>query len=155
MPKGDGRRGNGGWGGPAKGAGRGDGIPRPWTKDTPTLTTKPGHHPEITPAKLSRMERAARDQEQADQMRANLVQLALHGKTENARVAASVAVLNRLEGMPLARNVNLNVNDASSLTDDEIAAELNALTSRARAAAGIDAGNDAPELPKQPLGVVH
>ena len=155
MPKGDGRRGNGGWGGPAKGKGRGDGIPKPWTKDTPTLTTKPGHHPEPTPAKLSRMERAARDQEQAEQMRANLVNSALTGKTEKARVAASVAVLNRLEGMPLARNVNLNVNDASSLTDDEIAAEIDALTSRARSAAGIDAGDNSAELPNKSVGMVH
>lgn len=106
MPKGDARKGNGGWGGPAKGKGRGDGIPKPWTKDTPTLTTIPGAKGIITAAKLSRIEREARNAERLEQLHTNLMKIALEGETENNRLSATVAAINRLEGMPVSRNIH-------------------------------------------------
>ncbi|MEO9190362.1 MAG: hypothetical protein ABI224_10230, partial [Acetobacteraceae bacterium] len=46
---------------------------------------------------------------------------------EETQLAATIALLNRLEGLPVARNVNLAVDDVSRLSDAELEAALAAL----------------------------
>ena len=45
-----------------------------------------------------------------------LLGIAIDGTTEANKIAAATAFLNREEGLPVARNVNLNADDADKLT---------------------------------------
>lgn len=118
-----------GWGGPARGAGRG-GAARAYTAGCPTRRTFPGGQGD--PGK-----RVARDEERAsraataDELRAHLSHLAFHAEREETQLSAAVALLNRIEGLPVARNVNLAVDDLSRLTDAELEAEIARLNCRA------------------------
>src|SRR6202000_10689 len=120
------RRGNGqehgpGWGGPAKGAGAGPA--EPFTADTPTRERLPGGKGDLV--KLSeRADRKERDAENAQILKDHLAQLAVGAEAEITRVRATEAWLNRHEGMPVARNINLNVDDVRALSDADLAAEL-------------------------------
>lgn len=139
------RYGNGaGWGGPAKGAGK---PARAFDADDaaavrPAAGPGRGHISETTAAKQ------AVAAERAEQMRAVLAEIAVAGRSEMARVQAAQALLNRIEGMPVQANLNVNTDDVSRLSDDELRAELARLGGDAAAAAtGDAAAGDSPELP--------
>ncbi len=110
-----------GWGGPAKGAGVWSA--NPYTTHTPTRRTIPG-------GKGDPGKRAARDAKRltqcakADELRALLSDLAFFAEREETRLSAAIALLNRLEGLPVARNVNVAVNDISKMSDAELEAEI-------------------------------
>ena len=130
MPASSGTRyGNGaGWGGPAKGAG--SAAPSFTTgAGEPTREKGPGpgrgHISEATAAK-----RAA-DAERGEEMRRVLRDIAVAGRSEMARVQAAQALLNRIEGMPVQANLNVNSDDLSHLTDDELRAELARISAEA------------------------
>lgn len=132
------RKGNGaGWGGPAQGSGTGG---EPVAFEAGNQAASGRQQPD-----LSKAERIARLQD-------NLEHLALYGENENVRVSASNHLLNRLDGMPIARNINVNADDLASLSDADIAAELARL-----GGAGIEAAaGDAPTpSPARLKGVVH
>jgi hypothetical protein len=92
-----------GWGGPASGIPAG-GVRPPFAK---------GHKPAAGPKdpvkiahrRLVKAAKAARIAQLTD----NLCDLALNAEVESTRMAATVAALNRLEGMPATININKNV----------------------------------------------
>ena len=78
------------------------------------------------------------------QLKDHLADLALNAEHEATQVSATVAWLNREEGMPAQTNKNLNVDVISGLPLDQqraIAAALDALPDDA----GDDAGGAAPQ----------
>ncbi len=105
----------------------------PFTADTPTRRTIPNaaSYPPSA-AGLCRMERKAHGADRLEALYENLMEIALRGTTEANQLAATIALLNRLEGLPVARNVNMTTNSAANLSDDELADELHALASRWR-----------------------
>ena len=78
------------------------------------------------------------------------------GSTEDvpplARVRASEAWLNRHEGMPIARNVTLAVDDVRALSDDALVAEFARLSG---SVGGAVDGDEAPGVPPVVPGILH
>jgi len=130
-----------GYGGPAKGAGWGrekSGSVRqelkPFGPDNPA---PPRHR---TPEELAarKLELAGRVDEYLDMWH----EIACNRKEYTGnRMAAMEKAANRIEGTPVARNVNVNTDDVSHLSDDELRAELERIS---RAAGQAAAGNEAP-----------
>lgn len=98
---------------PARGVGRGDGWGGPARGahiSTPYGPFSADHQPP-PPDPAERAERrrlAAEKQARIDQLIENLGDLALNAEREETRVSATVAALNRLDGLPVATNKNLN-----------------------------------------------
>lgn len=133
---GKGPAGGPGWGGEAKGQGNGSPVP-PVGK----VATEARADPHVrTLAALKRADRETRIAALKDV----LLEIAIDGETENGRIAAANALLDREEGKPIARNMNLN-RDLSSVTLAEAEAEI----ARLDALAGRDgtAGMDAHPTP--------
>lgn len=146
RPKGQGP----GWGGPAKGAGVG-GPAVPFTADSPLLHTMPGG-PGVLGAvgdpvkKLNREEKAAITERRADAAWARMDDM-VGDPTHPSHYLAVRETLNRVDGMPVARNINLTVNDMSALSDADLDAEI-ARLARAEGGAGHGAeGAASAELP--------
>ena len=57
-----------------------------------------------------------RDPETADRIKLHILHLAQNAEREETQLAASQAFLNRIEGMPVARNLNIN-RDAAPVED--------------------------------------
>lgn len=114
-----------GWAGPAKGAGKG-GPAVPFTGDSPTRVTHPG------PAwpRSQRREMIAQRSVELENM---LYGLAMESEDEKIRVMAATRLYEIYNGAPVARNINVNTDDVSALTDDELRSQLEALD-RARLA---------------------
>lgn len=140
-----------GWGGPAKGPGNGN--PR-------QNFAGGGGNDRVMDSRASRApgepSKYATDKERAEararELKDHLYHLARRAEREETQVRATEAWLNRHEGMPVARNVNLNVNDAERLTDDELRAELARLGG---AVADPAAGDAPPAMPGEPADVVR
>ncbi len=98
----------------------------------------------LLPATETEAERRARKARWAEEMLERLYLLAMEGNREETQKAAAEALLNRLQGMPVARNLNANTDDISRLSDGDLIAEL-ARAERATAAAG--AGTAETDLP--------
>jgi len=129
------RHGNGaGWGGPKKGAGKG-GEAKAFTAESlaPHLRT-PALGAENRFSSLPRDERGhvvlsdkrAQAEARAEQLKDKLYDLALNAQREADQKAAAEAWLNRHEGMPVARNINANVDDISKMSDEALRATLQA-----------------------------
>lgn len=107
-----------GWGGPAKGGG---GNPlKPFTADSPTRVTHI-----ITdgiPAPLS--DRKAIRRQRTEQLEQILYDIAGQSDRDETRVSAAVRLHAIYNGQPVARNLNINVDDISNLSDAELRAEL-------------------------------
>jgi hypothetical protein len=102
------RRGNGaGIGGQAKGKGH-----PPFADSQEAAAIQALHTPE----------RAKSKEERAAALLEHLERLAVTAERENDQIAATVAALNRLEGMPIARTVTAHVLDPNSLSDADLAA---------------------------------
>lgn len=97
--------GGAGWGGPAKGAG-----------------SKRAKAPAIRTPKNNRGKKYdLTASEKAAQVKEMLFSLATNKRQEGmTRIRAGEAWLNRHEGMPVARNVNINVDDISQLSDEAL-----------------------------------
>jgi hypothetical protein len=112
-----------GWGGPAKGAGQHPA--RPFGPGNPTRN-RTGRTDPARKAHREAREAARTDREQ--KLQDVLFRLAIEADNPAVQVDASVAWLNRHEGLPVARTVNLNVDDdLRAMTDAELAAEVAAL----------------------------
>jgi len=77
-----------GWGGPPKGAGH--------------APFEPGNQVAAGPHDMHSTE------EKAERLRRHIYKLAESAEREETQLAASIAWLNRVEGMPVARNLNIN-----------------------------------------------
>ena len=128
---GKGPAGGPGWGGAAKG--QGNGSPPGDLVQALAARSDPV-------AMMTAAERRERDERWAEEMLGVLHSVATRGEAEQSRVIAADKLLDRLQGKPIARNMNLN-RDLSSVTLAEVEAEiarLDALTGR-DATAGMDA----------------
>lgn len=137
-----------GWGGPAKGARQ----PAPaFTRDSATRATIPGGRGD--PAKMAaRRNRREIAEERSRKLEDHLYRLALKAKHEETQVTAATKLHAIYQGQPVARNMNLNVDDVSQLSDDELRAEM----ARAGGASAAAAPGNAPEgVPPESDGVVH
>ena len=95
-----------GWGGPAKGAGKGPAY-GPTTAETFEIlrAKKASAPPEVkAKRKKAKADKAAR----VEQFNDHLADLALNAAREETQVSATIALLNRLDGMPRQRNENEN-----------------------------------------------
>jgi hypothetical protein len=70
----------------------------------------------------------------------------------NEAISATSHVLNRLEGLPVARNINMDGNTLGALSDAELRDELARLD---RAAAALTPGDAPASLSHGPADVVH
>jgi hypothetical protein len=95
-----------GWGGPARG-----GPNRPAIKAGDGIQAM-SNDPDIRARNLARVE----------ELKDHLFGLAKGAEREETQLAAAVAFMNRVEGMPVARQVVANVADPSQLTDADLAA---------------------------------
>ena len=114
--RGTGSKGEGkgtGWGGPAKGAGRGP------------ETLIPAQPPEKVAASEGRK---AREAKLAEEMRDIVSTLARTATREETKLTAAIAMLNRIEGAPVQRNINASVDDVAALSDDELERERDQLS---------------------------
>jgi hypothetical protein len=95
-----------GWGGPPKGAGRGPKLgPKPANK-APNWTAQP---PRGSPEKIARRKKAKADKAaRIEQFNNELADLALNAPRDETRLSALIAALNRLDGLPIATQRNLN-----------------------------------------------
>ena len=133
------RKGHGtGYGGRAKGAGSDAPMQPPFE---PGNTSAAGPHDNTTGA------------EQRAEMLAIITEIA---KDKNqpgmARISAADKWLDRYEGKPLARNLNINTDDLADLDDDALAARRAGLERALRADVG---GTEAPPDPQGRAGLVH
>ena len=105
------RRGNGagkgaGWGGPAKGAGKPPGSPE-------------AGRPPRDVAALKAASREAR----IEALKQKLADLAFNAQREETQLSAAVALLNREEGLPVARQISATVDSADKVLRIEIVDE--------------------------------
>lgn len=153
MPRTSGTRlGNGaGRGGPAKGFV--PSPPAPFTADSETRQTETVAHLEngdaveqVYRAKRRAERRAQKeiDEETAQDLRDHLRDMALRADTHANQIAASREWLNRHEGLPIARNINVSVDELSQLTDAELDAEIARLAAEP-GASGSAAEGETPE----------
>ena len=155
--------GNAGWGGPPKGAGRGgparhpkkefkkSGVPNVGVALAPAFDgtmAGPGRG-HVSPAGE---DRRARDAARSEVAQEKLFSLVTAADRQETQLAAAVALLNRIDGMPIARNLNANVDALSRLSDAELQAERERL---GRAMREVREGRVAPDMPDESDGVVH
>ena len=134
-----------GWGGPARGAGNGNSRSVITPENTADLAALHGT-PEVEAKRARRIATA-------EELKGVLSEIALDGDAPHlARIQAADKMLNRIEGMPVQRNLNINA-DADRSPDD-IASELDAIRTR-RARVAVGAGAVAPGVPEQPGRLVH
>jgi hypothetical protein len=98
-----------GWGGPPKGKGRDSAALKPRTREK---------RENEEPAKRQVREELAQEAFDA------LVTIVRTSKHEGAILQAAVAILNRVEGLPVARTIAATTDDLERLTDEELEAEL-------------------------------
>ena len=145
------RHGKGEGHGPAKGAGtggaahlfgpaRGGGTREPFTSQT-------GRAMGEDKVMLAQMKA-----ERTAMLEDHLFKLATGAEREDTQVSAAVRLHAIYNGTPVARNLNVNTDDLSALSDAELAAEFARLTNPGNEAG---AGNAPPKVPGKLGGVVH
>ena len=83
--------------------------------------------------------------ERARELEALLFDIAMNGRPEDTvRIAAANAALDRIKGRPVQATITANVDDAGSLTDEQLRSELARLSGTS---GGSAAGDGAPPLP--------
>ncbi len=103
-----------GWGGPAKGAGRG----------SPPLLI-----PGLDAAKRDRaLTRQALKEERTEDLEDLLYDLALNAERTETRITAAVRLHAIYNGSPVARQITASVDDLESMSREELEAELDRLT---------------------------
>jgi hypothetical protein len=110
-----------GWGGAAKGAGRG-GPARPFQAGNVTRVSF--HTGQGDPAKAEKRRALLAEQEARNQQMIDLLyELALNATREETQLSAAVAALDRLEGKPVRRSKNVNFDAGPSLEELILAAQ--------------------------------
>ena len=134
RPKGSGIPASGaGWGGDAKGAGK------------PADALPPGSH--TMSAKAAKDARAA-------EMEQVLYEIALSGEHESNRVNAAYKLKTLLDGLPVAKQVNINANAFDGISDEQLAAAIEEIRAAVAADSGGDgAGTGGQESQEPPGGV--
>lgn len=98
------------------------------------------------------LDKRAQRQKRAEEAEDKLYELFTSAERQETQLAAAKEYLNRVEGMPIARNINANVDDISRLSDAELDARLADLARRTAEDVG---GEAAQGVPEESPGVVH
>ena len=136
------------------GFGPGAGPAHPYTADSPTRgdakldNGDPAEHAYRARRQAVKRERRELDEARAQELKDGLYDLALNSGSDRARIAAADSWLNRFEGMPVARNINLSVNDISALSDTDLDAEIARLAGTEGGAGAGAAGEASPDMPE-------
>ena len=145
-------------GGPANGPGVGDGWGGP--------PRGPGNGRERENFKFGNSLYAKRDadrragivskadirRQRTEELEGLLYDLAFHAEREETQVSAATKLHAIYNGQPVARNINVQADDISQLSDDELRAEL-ARTGGAPSAP--DTGTEEAGMPPQLPGILH
>ena len=102
------------WGGPAQGPSAA--LPR-----AGALSLIPGQPAEKRAIAAAKRQSEA---ETAAEMRDKLLELARHGEREETQLAAASKLLDRIEGLPVARTITSVADDLARMTDEELRAEI-------------------------------
>lgn len=95
---------------------------------------------------IGELERRAEEERRVRDLKDHLYRLAMSASSEEIQIRATEAWLDRQEGKPVQRNVNVNVNDVSGLGDHELESEIARLAGGPRAVGSSAAGKQAPRL---------
>jgi hypothetical protein len=136
-----------GWGGPARGSGHGSerGV---FNCETSRAAVAKQH----ANREAGLMSKADIRRQRTEELEAILYRLAVGAEREETQISAAVKLHAIYNGQPVARNLNVQVDDVSQLTDDELRAEL-ARTGGTPPAP--DEGDTAAGVSHQLPGVLH
>src|SRR6476646_6856394 len=136
-----------GWGGPARGAGVPD-ENRPFDSESGRAAAAK----RIADREAGLMSKADNRRQRSEALENRLYELAFGAEREETQVAAAVKLHAIYNGSPVARNLNVQADDISQLSDDELRAEL-ARASR-EAPASVEGAEEAGMPPQLP-GILH
>src|SRR5690349_1991330 len=136
-----------GWGGPARGAGNGNKRGVFSTESARAAVTK--QHADREAGIMSKADIRRQRTEALENL---LYELAHTAERQETQVSAAVKLHAIYNGQPVARNLNVQADDISQLSDDELRAEL-ARAGRETLAA--DEGTEAASMPRQLPGILH
>lgn len=136
-----------GWGGPPRGAG--SGFERAFfnSENSRDATAK-----READRKAGKMSKADLRRQRTEELETLLYELAMRAEREETQVSAATKLHAIYNGQPIARNVNVQADDISQLSDDELRAEL-ARTSGTSLAP--DEGDSAPGMSGKLSDVLH
>jgi hypothetical protein len=135
------------WGGPARGAGNGN-----KRRGFDSETAKAAVAKQISDRRAGVMSRADIRRQRTEQLEDLLFSLATSAEREETQVSAATKLHAIYNGQPVARNLNVQADDISQLSDDELRAEL----ARAGGEASADAaGTAAPGMSPKLSSVLH
>jgi hypothetical protein len=100
-----------GWGGPPKGATKIVGKAPRFEKNN---TAGVGNLSHAAPSAVQR-------KVNTNLVKGRILHLALNGEAEMTQLRACETYLNREEGMPVARSLNINIDDVTAMTDEQLA----------------------------------
>jgi hypothetical protein len=121
--------GGSGWGGPSQGAHRPEGE---------FSLADVGNTRAMVTLSSERQRELQERRAKAKALKDHIYFLAENADREETQLAAAVAWLNREEGMPVARNININATATSELNDHELQARRAELERAIRGSAGGD-----------------
>lgn len=136
-----------GWGGPPRGAGNGN-----QRRNFNSETAKSAVAKQSSDRKTGVMSKADIRRQRTEQLEDLLFTLATSAEREETQVSAATKLHAIYNGQPVARNLNVQADDISQLTDDELRAEL-ARAGGASSAPG--QGDDTAGMPTKLSGVLH
>jgi len=136
-----------GWGGPPRGAGNGSERNTFNFESSREATAK-----RDTDRRAGIVSKADIRRQRTEELEGLLYDLAFHAEREETKVSAATKLYAIYNGQPVARNINVQADDISQLSDDELRAEL-ARTGGAPSAP--DTGTEEAGMPPQLSGVLH
>lgn len=122
---------------PSNGVGKGDGWGGP-ASNMPHFERSPANLTPGPPTLAERQAKAYRDmtaQQVIESRKEKLFNLSENAEREETQLSATIALLNRLEGMPVSRSISATIDDLRKMGEDELRAEHDRLT-RAIASSG-------------------
>lgn len=99
---------------------------------------------------IGALEKQIEDDRRKQDLKDHLYRLAMSAASEDIQIRATEAWLDRQEGRPVQRNVNVTINDVSGLGDHELESEIARLAGGPRAVSPVIAGKSAPRLLGKP-----
>jgi hypothetical protein len=136
-----------GWGGPPRGTGNGNQRGIFNSENARAAATK-----KITNQEAGVMSKADIRRQRTEELENLLYDLAHNAEREETKVSAAVKLHAIYNGQPVARNLNMQADDISQLSDDELRAELARAGGEATAAGQ---GIEATGMPRKLPGVLH
>lgn len=136
-----------GWGGPPRGAGQG-GARRIFKSEN----ARAAREKQISDREAGIVSKADIRRQRTEELENLLYDLALRAEREETQIAAATKLHAIYNGQPVARNLNVQADDVSQLSDDELRAEL-ARTGRETLTP--DEGVEAAGMPRQLPGILH